>query len=776
LTSLLVAAPLVRAAEEVVELDDFVVTAQKREQSIDEVSIPITAHSGLLLERAGATDLTTLAPFVPGFFVHEPTVNTPNINIRGITTDTGDPRREARISIFQDGVSISRLRGAATEFFDLERVEVLKGPQGTLFGRGAETGAISIVQNKPRDETTAALSLGVGNFGERRASGHFNTPLVAGRLFGRVAFTHRSFDGTVDNLADGSALNGKDTFAARGALRWTPDKRTTVDAIFNWQRDRPPGTDYKSGVIPTSRGDTDPFAPAELNRGGALALERTVWGGTLIATHDLSAPGWSITSITGWREFDSYEDFDADGSRLALLEMAVDTRGRQFSQEVRATFERGRFAGFAGASWFREDNSSRVPFVTDERQLWPFLSGQFRDGLLAGGVPATLVNFAVPTLNPFAPQPALPATFAAFANPGLPASLQALAGLAGAPLKPVHHDEYMQTARTRALDVFLDGTWRATDRLSLTGGVRLSREEQRSTYEVINGTPPTTLGFIVNQIPGYPYLPMSGRRALDDTATGWVGRSIATWKFSDTFNAYASVARGRRPPSVLVDSATSTVAREEVVWNHELGLKGALADGRLHFSASAFLYRYQHFHTAVISFGRITIADAGNATGRGVEFSLQGTVSPQVMLFSTFAATRATFDDTGDDGRPQGYAGFTFARTPRTSFSLGGTFTLPAGRSGSFFATPVWHYRSGHFFSDNNASFAGSLHQGAFGMVNLRAGWRSADTRWEITAWADNLLDRRHLVDAGNLGGSFGIPTFTPGQPRHFGLTVAMRW
>src|SRR5687768_17825815 len=108
--------------------------------------------------------------------------------MRGITTDSGDPRSETRISIFQDGVSISRSRASVVELFDLERIEVLKGPQGTLFGRGAEIGAISIVQNKARDGSSGQLSAGFGNFSDYRASGHVNTPVVPAQLFARFAF------------------------------------------------------------------------------------------------------------------------------------------------------------------------------------------------------------------------------------------------------------------------------------------------------------------------------------------------------------------------------------------------------------------------------------------------------------------------------------------------------------------------------------------------------------------------------------------------------------
>ena len=773
--SLLAFVPVALSAQDVIQLEKFEVTSQKRVQMISDVPVPITAYSGAFLEHTGINDYKSLAPLVPGLFIQEQSPNNPGINLRGITTDSGDPRAETRISLFQDGVSISRSRASVVELFDLERVEVLKGPQGTLFGRGAEIGAISIIQSKARDETSGQLTAGFGSYNERRASGYTNVPIIANQLVGRFAFTWNEHDGVVDNLADGSSLNGKKTLALRGAVRWQAAPQTTVDVLANWQHDTPPGTAFKSGVIPTSRGDTSPFAAAELNRGRALGIDRTVGGVTAIVSHEFSK-AWSLTATTGWRQYDSYENFDADGSRLFLLEFAEDSRGRQFSQEVRVNFNGGgRFTGFAGMSYFSESGVSRVPFFTDERQLWPFLAGSFRDNLLAGGLPAALVNAAVPAASPFAPQTRLPLTFAAFATPGLPASLQGLAGLAGAPLRPYRSDDYAQSGRTHATDLFLDGTWRATDQLEITAGMRFTREQLTSGYEATNGSPPT-LGFIVNAIPGYPYLPTAGQRKASESTSSWDGRLNARYALSKTLSAYASISRGHRPRSLLLDSTTTTSVREETVVNLEAGLKGTLADGRVQWSGSAFQYDYRHFQTTVLSLGKFSTVDAGNATGRGLELSLQGRVAVGLSVFGNYALTDAKFDDTDDNGRRQQYAGYTFRLTPRHTISLGGTYTVPVAGAGQFFVTPIWTYKAKHFFEDNNASFGYTLCQDGYGIVNLRAGWRSPKGRWEITAHAENLFDEEHIIDAGNTGGSFGIPTFVAGEPRRMGVQASLRW
>jgi outer membrane receptor protein involved in Fe transport len=170
------------------------------------------------------------------------------------------------------------------------------------------------------------------------------------------------------------------------------------------------------------------------------------------------------------------------------------------------------------------------------------------------------------------------------------------------------------------------------------------------------------------------------------------------------------------------------------------------------------------------------LVDAGNATGKGFEFGLQGRVAENFSAFANYAFTDATFDSTDSDGRRQAYAGYTFRLTPRHSFSLGGTATCPISGAGEIFVTPIYTYKAKHYFEDDNASFGYGLRQDGYGTANLRAGWRSPKRRWEITAVGENIFDKEYLIDAGNVGGSFGIPTFVAGDPRRVRIEASVRW
>ena len=290
------------------------VTTQFREQSLADVPVNVTAFDAELLAALDIQDFEDLAAFTPGLIVQEQSPNNTGYSIRGITTDSGEATSETRVAVFQDGVSITRSRGSYIELFDIERVEVAKGPQPTLFGRGALIGGINIIQNKADDEFSASAEIGAGNDGQREVRGHVNFRLAEDYGL-RFAVVSRERDGYIDNALGGRALQGRDTWAARAVLSGQPNERFSFDLIANYQEDTPPGTSFKSGTFPVPGGDTDPFTPAALNSIAGfegdreLGLERTVRGVTALARLDLN-DAWTLSSITGWRDFDSVEIFD----------------------------------------------------------------------------------------------------------------------------------------------------------------------------------------------------------------------------------------------------------------------------------------------------------------------------------------------------------------------------------------------------------------------------------------------------------------------------------
>lgn len=731
-------------------LEVITVTAQKREQSQLDVPITITAYSGGFLGTMGIEEFDQLSGYVPGLVVQEQSVNNPGFVIRGITSDSGSAQIAPRVSVFQDGVDISRSRGSIVELHDLRRVEVLKGPQATLFGTGAAIGAISLISARPTNELEAEFGLGAGNLGENRFRGYVSGPL-SDTVGGRLAWIYKERDGFIRNRNGGPDLNGTDTLAVRGFLNFAPSDVLNVDLIVNYQEDSPPGTSFKSGTIAPAGGSTSPNSFADLGPfgsqsndflGGDLGIDRDVWSVTLEVNYQIN-DSWDLTSITNRRRFDSLEVFDADGTPAYWLEFTEDAQGEQYSQEFRLNFDNGGpFSGFAGISFFHEDGSQAVPFSTDEG-VFAVCSG------LAPGIPCVNPNGSTNSIFP------VPVTY---------------------------NDTFTNFGEMDTWSVYADGTWAVSDRFNLTAGIRYIDDSRLSGFAA-TGNPAALTG---GQAPLLPFGDTGGIRVdspeldFDDITP----RLLADYQLSDNSLLFASIARGRR--SNIVDvvgfggasnpTPIVTVLPEEIVMSYDLGVKGR-TDGRLVYGASVFYQEYQDFQTSIIDpdSGDTTPVNAGSATNYGFE----GEISGQVLDFTYFANLaylNAEFDDRDSDGNPQIFSGNRFRLQPEWSASAGTTYTQELEHAGSLQLTVAWTYRSDVFFEDANQPIAGlDIAEKDVALYNFRLGYTSADGRWSVNTYVDNVFDKEFIIDAGNTGGVFGTPTFIAGPPRFYGAELTYR-
>ncbi len=712
-------------------IEEIIVTAQKREQSAQDVPIALTAYTGEFLRDFGLRELDEVSEFVPGLQVQLQSPNNPGLVVRGITSDSGSAQQEARVSLFVDGVAASRARGAIVELYDIERIEVLKGPQGTLFGRGAQIGAVSIVTNKP-DLEKFGLSgrVGIGNDAAREYEAAVNVP-VADTAAVRLAGIYRKRDGYIDNIAGGEALNGPEVTALRGSVRFEPSDVFALTAIVNFQEDDYTGTSFKSRRFAPQGGDTSPFTAAQLNRGEALGVERDLFNVTVQGEWTLS-DSLSLTAITGYREFNSFEEFDADGTQAFALEFAEDAQGEQWSQEFRLNFSAGdRFEGFAGVSWFQEEGFQRVPFQTNERTLLTLLNPAAGPLILPNGQP----NALVPSVS-------------------------------GLPLRTLARAEFTNSGENTAYEAFADGTFRLTPQLSITAGIRFTYEEQESGFQQsVDQTPSLT----ANVFPNRPF------RSLSDEFESVVGRVVATYEPTDASLFYASVSKGRRPAIVNVGANVSNVLDAEEVWSYEAGGKVGLLENRLQLEGAVFLYDYSNFQTSVIVPNNpvAQAIDGGEADAAGFELAATAQLTDWALAFATYGYISAEFADTDENGNRQIFAGNTFRLTPEHSASAGMRFDAPLSDTLEAFFAPTFTWKSRVFFEDANQP---GVEEGGYGLLNLRGGVQAASGAWALTAYVTNALDREYLIDAGNTGGLFGIPTFIAGPPRYYGVEASFRF
>jgi len=592
------------------EDDEIVVTAQLREQRISEVPMAITAYSGEFLDELGLQDFEDVARFVPGFEVQNQSPNNPGFVMRGVTSDSGEAFVEPRVSVFQDGVSISKSRGSFVELFDMQRIEIVRGPQSTLYGRGALIGAVNLVQNRADPSGFAGFfEAGYGNFDAWSLEGMLNIPMGDSAAF-RIAGRYRNRDGYIENLLGGRDFNSVDTGAIRGTFHWAPSSRVSVDIFANYQEDSPRGTSFKStSYTPTDPttgailGDRSPnsgaaLAPGAGFEGGApLGLNREVWGVTGIVRAELS-DNFTLTSISAYREFDGTEILDADGISLPIITAAADESGEQASQELRLTYSDDSVTAFAGVSYFSEDGAQRTPAQFDERALLARIAGALNGGGLIPGRPATdpaplavlgnpafttqllrgVVQQQIAAQVPLA-TPNRDAVIAGLLDATLP--LATAQGIA-ANLKANHLESTTNTSETNAIDIFADITFRLSPEFEIGVGARYSHSSKTTTLSsaVLNGR--SILGGFIGAlsqpapvrdallgglaVPGaatippsqlYPvplfgltFQPTNGNGSTESQELdddSFTWRLIARWSPNPTTSVYANYARGRRP-------------------------------------------------------------------------------------------------------------------------------------------------------------------------------------------------------------------------------------
>jgi iron complex outermembrane receptor protein len=761
--------------------NDIIVTAQKRDQRIEDVPVTVTALTGARMAQIGVNSLSEAASYIPGLIIQEQSANNPGIVIRGITSDSGSAQQGARVTLYYNGIDISRSRGAYQDLYDIERLEVVKGPQATLFGTAAEVGAVSIISARPRPGTSAAVTASYGNFNRTQVSGFLN----AGNdtLSARLAFAYKYRDGYVRNIAgdpsvpnqnqgriDQDDLNGQDQRGIRGSLRWRPTNAITADLVLTYDGQRNPGTAFKSRVFAPTGGFNGDYGYAELSGSpfsaqvlgdAKLGLKRDVYDANLTVTLDV-APGVTFTTVNGYRKFDSNEVFDADGGPAWYLEFAEDARGDQYSHESRFSFDGAKYRASAGFNAFIENGIQRVPFSTEEgTYIACSVTGSFapfRAALNGAGVPTGT--------NCVAPNGTVPAT-------------RATAILSrGAATQIPYQSEFANYGQNSTFSVFADGTYTPSPRLELTAGARLLVERRTSRYGANQPNSVLLAGAGVRS--SLLGVANTGTNQFTARATfsAILPRVNALYRVSSGLNLYATVSEGRRSPVVQLGSASVggvtvpnlQIVPAEKVWNYEAGIK--VNSGGLTGTLSAFYQDYNSFQVSVVNpDGTTTTQSAGSAKNPGVELEATYAPSPIFSVFGSFAYIDGKIDSGGNVA--PNYAGAQFRLQPKYTASGGMTLRLPLAPATTFYATPSATYQSREFFELPNSPL---ISQGAYALVNLRAGVEFADGRYRVGAFARNLLDRRYLLDAGNTGGGFGDPTFIAAEPRFYGVEVAGRF
>lgn len=805
LSALFAGAAYAQDAGEENSVDAIIITATKREQSLQDVPVTVTAVSGQLMQDAGVKDIKDLTILTPGLTVTSTSNETvTTARIRGVGTVGDNPGLESSVGVVIDGVYRPRNGVSFGDLGELQRVEVLKGPQGTLFGKNTSAGVINIISQEPKFSFGAQGELTVGDYGARGASASVTGPItaddtVAGRLF--VATRKRDGYLDVETGSLGPRTRGDDVdqnfWTARGQLLFVPSDALTVRVIGDYtQRDESCclATQLVVGDAANSRANyinqvrpgsidvsEDPFGrTAYANRDTGQSITDT--GFSAQADWDIS-DDVALTSITAWRNWRAETGQDSDFSAADLVYRPGDGSNynefTQLSQEVRLNGVAGRLDWLVGVFYAKEELKSRS-VLNYGQDFYAYF-----DQRVLGNVPA-LIGL----------------TSAAIHQPGRGAD-----------------DRYVQNDTTFAL--FTDNTFAITDAFKLTVGLRYTNSEKDLTtrysttgsscdqaeaaYGAIAGLAgvPTARsivgGLCLNsENNDFDALGSFKQNSGEEEVTGTVK---LTYKVTEDIMTYASAARGYKsggfnldrtsrarltpfgsplPFNTAVNCAVATGCLDfavlsntgfapEFVDSYELGIKTKWFDNSLLLNATVFYQDYTDFQLNTFIGTAFVVESIPEVISKGVDadfvwftpvdgLSLQGGVTYAETQFGDFDAS-----DLSDPARFNSVfrlPGSQLAFAPRWSSSVSGTYERDLTES-LVLRTNV----SAKFSSRYNTG--SDLHpvkdQESFTLVNARIGIGSSDDRWSLELWSNNLLDQDYLQVAFN--GPFQVDTSSPYSP-----------
>jgi len=695
------------------------VTAQKRSENINDVPLSVTAVSGQKLDaiRSSGGDIRVFSARVPSLTLESSFGRTfPRPYIRGLGNTDFDLNASQPVSFVYDEVVLETPILKGFPLFDIDQVEVLKGPQGTLFGRNTPAGVLKFDSAKPTQDFEGYASASYATFSTINAEGAVSGAIVPGVLAARLSGLYQHRDNWVDNTFTGkkNVLEGYDQFALRGQLLWTPTEQ--FSALLNAHYQHLDGTPrvFRANII--QKGTNNFVAGFERDKIAQDAEPRATQkvessGANLKLTYDFGDGLPELTSITAYERVDTFSRADIDGGFGAVFAPpsgpglipfpsesadAVPFHG-QFSQEVRLAGDTGALGYTVGAFYFRES-------IKIDSYSYNTLAGGAQDG------------FAY------------------------------------------------QNQKTESWALFANLDYDVTEQLNVGGGIRYSDDQKKFLAQRTRspfGAPNTAI-----------------LRANPDSSEVSFNLN-ATYAVNDDLNLYARVARGYRAPSIqgrLVFGDTLSIAGKETVMSYEAGIKGVLPEARARFDAAVFYYNANDLQITAVgggaNFNRLLNAD--KAVGYGFEFNAEAEPVDRLMLTAGFSYNNTEIKDSALFTQPCGAPctvldaagpiagtvridGNSLPNAPKWIANVTAGYSWPVGE-GEVFVFTDWAYRSKiNFFLYRSVEFTDDkLLEGG-----LRLGYRAAGGKWEVAAFGRNITNDRSLeggIDFNNLTGFVNDP------------------
>lgn len=729
-------------------LSDIVVTAQRRSESLQRVPIAVTAVTGADLARSGITDLQGVVANVPNLNLGAQ-LGMAKIALRGIGLENISSGAEGSIAFHMNGVFLSRTITALASFYDVQQVEVLRGPQGTLYGRNATGGAVNINTREPTQELSGYFNLTGGNYGRVLTEGAVSGALIPDVLAVRVAFQTQDRDGLGKNIATGNDIDDLNTRAIRGSVLFTPTDRVTVDLKADYFRERDNAGGYHVTGTAGFSAPGVPIIPNGIAQGGAFPSNIRDVNNTADPTNRVEFYGVSgklsydltnaiqLSSLTAYRRTTNATFSDLDGTDLPLVTQIQTERAKQFSEELQLSGSSGRLTWLLGFFYFHEKTN-----------------GVQADPLN----PARTIFFGPDILT---------------------------TGYLGAGF-----------IKTDALAGFGQATYEVVDDLRITLGARYSSEKKTNRDE---------LAFDI-------FTPFVGELATPTTVLNrsarfksFTPRIAVDYQVTPATLLYASWSEGFKAGTYSLGAGTPPVDPEKVS-AFEGGVKSTLFDGRLRINLAGFYYDYKDLQIGKVtgtSGATLALENAATAEIYGLEAELTAQITPEFQINANGSWLHAQFSDyvSADPARPFGdgrtfvdaqgnfspgataatpgvspafnLRGNTLSQAPEFTAFVGAQYLVPS-RLGQFTFRGEVAWRDRIFFTPFNLEY---VSQAPNARLNAFINWAADDDHWTGQVYVRNITNKtvvgNTLVSSSVVG--FPLNGYLE-DPRTYGVTLGYKF
>jgi len=709
-------------------LEEIIVTAQKRQQSVQDVPITVSVFDDQMISDTGAQTLSDLLPMIPAVSGWTTGVQNAIWAIRGMSSTTTDGGGEPSVGVYWDESYAGYLDFANTPIFDVSRIEVAKGPQGTLYGKNATAGAISVYTNRPElDVNGLAISAGAGNVGQLRADLQGNWAATE-TLALRVSAMYDERGDYQKNMVAGGKLGDYDREGVRLGAFWQPSD--VVGVYGYYQRWSASSSGWGNNVWDIT-GDRNPTHVYSVLKDVTDELDGNV--AHLEVDWEIN-DRWALKSISDYRDSDYAWEADAAALPVATLEAITSAafgvpissillfqlggvESRMYQQELRVSWTGDDLFAVAGANY------------VDYQVEYPRTAAQL--GLDAFGVRQV--------------------DWTGFDGP------------------------------RKSVGLFLDGTWKATDRLALSAGLRYTRDERdwtsfssSDTYGLPAPNAPVPVSYITgtSQLPIIdsgcvtsllaPCLPPEGVSA-SETDSGWTPRIAFSYELTDVLNLYGGVSRGYKGGgyNTATDGVRPVDYDPETATAYELGLKGDT--GQVRFGVALFLTQFKDLQVQSIVNSIAFTSNAAEASTLGVETELEWRLSDEWTLFGNYTYLDAQYTEGllyagGDTYEAEDLK---LVRAPENTLNLGTTYARRLADWGTLRFQPRIHYQSSQELSPVNRS---DMREDGYTTIDARVTLTPASNAWDVSLVGENLTGETRVYRIVDYLGFGATRSFLPDE------------